>query len=176
MKSNKSAVRYAKALLELSLEHNKVELIEADILQLLKVAHETHDFQVFLNSPLINIDKKIAVIKQIFPEFNKTTSDFLALVTNNGRESVIIDFAKQFIAQLKAHRGIVPITIISAQQLEESTKQSILSKISGSITGTPEIKEEIDATLIGGFIVRMGDHQIDASVASQLQRLKQQFV
>ena len=66
MKSNKSAVRYAKALLELALEHNKVELIEADILQLLKVAHETHDFQVFLNSPLINIDKKIAVIKQIF--------------------------------------------------------------------------------------------------------------
>lgn len=176
MKSNKSAVRYAKALLELALEHNKVELIEADILQLLKVAHETRDFQVFLNSPLINIDKKIAVIKQIFPEFNKTTSDFLALVTNNGRESVMIDIAKQFIAQLKAHRGIVPITIISAQQLEESTKQSILSKISGSITGTPEITEEIDATLIGGFIVRMGDHQIDASVASQLQRLKQQFI
>ena len=55
-------------------------------------------------------------------------------------------------------------------------KQSILSKISGSITGTPEITEEIDATLIGGFIVRMGDHQIDASVASQLQRLKQQFI
>jgi len=64
MKSNKSAVRYAKALLELALEHNKLELIEADILQLLKVAHETHDFQVFLNSPHIKIDKKIEIIKQ----------------------------------------------------------------------------------------------------------------
>ena len=88
----------------------------------------------------------------------------------------MIDIAKQFISQLKAQRGIVPITIISAQQLEESTKQSILSKISAAIAGTPEITEEIDADLIGGFIVRMGDHQIDASVASQLQRLKQQFV
>lgn len=176
MKSNKAAVRYAKALLELATEHNKVELIEADILQLLKVSNEAHDFQIFLNSPLINIDKKIAVIKQIFPDFNQTTVDFLSLVTNNGRETVMIDIAKQFIAQLKAQRGIVPITIISAQQLEESTKQSILSKISAAITGTPEITEEIDADLIGGFIVRMGDHQIDASVASQLQRLKQQFV
>ena len=176
MKSNKSAVRYATALLELATEHNKVELIEQDILQLLKTAEEVHDFQVFLNSPLINIDKKIAVIKQIFTDFNQTTIDFLSLVTQNGRETVMIDIAKQFISLLKAQRGIVPITIISAQQLEDNTKQSILSKISAAITGTAEITEQIDADLIGGFIVRMGDHQIDASVASQLKRLKQQFV
>ena len=88
----------------------------------------------------------------------------------------MIDIAKQFMSKLKAHRGIVPITIVSAQQLEEGTKASILSKISAAITGTPEITEQIDATLIGGFIVRMGDHQIDASVANQLKRLKQQFV
>lgn len=176
MKSNKSAVRYATALLELAIEHNKVELIEADILHLLSTANEAHDFQVFLNSPLINIDKKIAVIKEIFKDFNQTTLDFLALVTNNGREGVMIDIAKQFMSKLKAHRGIVPITIVSAQQLEEGTKASILSKISAAITGTPEITEQIDSTLIGGFIVRMGDHQIDASVANQLKRLKQQFV
>jgi F-type H+-transporting ATPase subunit delta len=176
MKSNKSAVRYATALLELAIEHNKVELIESDILQLLAVANDAHDFQIFLNSPLINIDKKIAVIKQIFKDFNQTTIDFLSLVTNNGRESVMLDIAKQFMSQLKAHRGIVPITIISAQQLEESTKQSILAKISSSVAGTPEITEQIDPELIGGFIVRMGDHQIDASVANQLKRLKQQFV
>jgi F-type H+-transporting ATPase subunit delta len=176
MKSNKSAVRYATALLELAIEHNKVELIESDILQLLKTAEEVHDFQVFLNSPLIIIDKKIAVIKQIFTDFNQTTIDFLSLVTQNGRETVMIDIAKQFVSLLKAQRGIVPITIISAQQLEDHTKQSILSKISAAITGTAEITEQIDADLIGGFIVRMGDHQIDASVATQLKRLKQQFV
>jgi len=112
MKSNKSAVRYATALLELAIEHNKVELIEQDILQLLKTAEEVHDFQVFLNSPLINIDKKIAVIKQIFTDFNQTTIDFLSLVTQNGRETVMIDIAKQFVSLLKAQRGIVPITII----------------------------------------------------------------
>jgi F-type H+-transporting ATPase subunit delta len=129
-----------------------------------------------LNSPLIIIDKKIAVIKQIFTDFNQTTIDFLSLVTQNGRETVMIDIAKQFVSLLKAQRGIVPITIISAQQLEDHTKQSILSKISAAITGTAEITEQIDADLIGGFIVRMGDHQIDASVATQLKRLKQQFV
>jgi F-type H+-transporting ATPase subunit delta len=176
MKSNKSAVRYATALLELAIEHNNVELIEKDILQLIQTAEEVHDFQVFLSSPLIITDKKIAILKQIFKDFNPTTLDFLSLVANNGRESIMIVIANQFISLLKAHRGIVPITIISAQQLEESTKQSILSKISATISGTPEITEQIDAELIGGFIVRMGDHQIDASVANQLKRLKQQFV
>jgi F-type H+-transporting ATPase subunit delta len=176
MKSNKSAVRYATALLELAIEHNKVELIEADILQLLKTAEEVHEFQVFLSSPLIITDKKIAILHQIFKDFNQTTLDFLSLVANNGRESIMVFIANQFMSLLKAHRGIVPITIISGQQLEESTKASILSQISASIKGTAEITEQIDANLIGGFIVRMGDHQIDASVASQLKRLKQQFV
>ena len=100
----------------------------------------------------------------------------MSLVAKNGRESIMVVIAQQFISLLKAHRGIVPITIISAQQLEEGTKQSILAKISATITGTPEITEQIDADLIGGCIVRMGDHQIDASVANQLKRLKQQFV
>ena len=176
MKSNKSAVRYATALLELCIEHNKVELIEADILQLIQTAEEVHDFQVFLSSPLIITDKKISILNQIFKDFNQTTLDFLSLVANNGRESIMIDIAKQFNSLLKTHRGIVPITIISAQQLEEATKSSILAQISGSINGTPEISEQIDAALICGFIVRMGDHQIDASVANQLKRLKQQFV
>lgn len=176
MKSNKSAVRYATALLELCIEHNKVELIEADMHQLVQTAEEVHEFQVFLSSPLIITDKKISILKQIFKDFDQTTLDFLSLVANNGRESIMIDIAKKFNSLLKTHRGIVPITIISAQQLEEATKSSILVQISGSINGTPEITEQIDAELIGGFIVRMGDHQIDASVANQLKRLKQQFV
>jgi len=176
MKSNKSAVRYATALLELAIEHNKVELIESDILQFVQTAEEVHDFQVFLSSPLIITDKKISILNQIFKDFNQTTLDFMSLVAKNGRESIMVVIAQQFISLLKAHRGIVPITIISAQQLEEGTKQSILAKISATITGTPEITEQIDADLIGGFIVRMGDHQIDASVANQLKRLKQQFV
>jgi len=176
MKSTKSAVRYAKALLELALDQDKLAPIEADMLQLIKLADEANDFQIFINSPLIQIEKKIAVIKEIFKDFNETTLKFLELVTSNGRESAMIEIAKQFIAQLMAHRGIVPVTIISAQQLEEKTKAEILSKINGVVNGTPLITEEVDASLIGGFIIRMGDQQIDASVASQLQHMKQQFV
>jgi F-type H+-transporting ATPase subunit delta len=176
MKSTKSAGRYAKALLELALDQDKLALVEADMLQLIKMSEEVHDFHVFINSPLIQIDKKVAVIHSIFKDFNEVTLKLLALVTNNGREGAMIEIAKQFIAQLMSHRGIVPVTIISAQQLEDNTKAEILSKINSVVKGTPLITEEVDASLIGGFIIRMGDQQIDASVATQLQRMKQQFV
>ncbi|MEN9743984.1 MAG: hypothetical protein RLZZ65_1789 [Bacteroidota bacterium] len=176
MKSTKSAVRYAKALLELALDQNKVDLIEADMQQLINTADEVHDFQVFINSPLIPIDKKVAAIQTIFKDFNEITLKFLELVTNNGREGAMIDIARQFNVLLMAHKGIVPVTIISAQPLQENTKAEIMAKINGVVKGTPKITEEVDASLIGGFIIRMGDQQFDASVASQLQRMKQQFV
>jgi F-type H+-transporting ATPase subunit delta len=176
MKSTKSAGRYAKALLELALDQNKIEVIESNMQQILTVAEEAHDFQVFLNSPLIKVDKKIEVIKSIFGNFDALSISFLELVSNNGRESYITEIAHSFLNQLKEHRGIVPVTIISAQKLDAKTKEQITSKISASIQGTLEITENVDESLIGGFIVRMGDHQIDASVSNQLNRLKQELV
>ncbi|MDP4761391.1 MAG: ATP synthase F1 subunit delta [Crocinitomicaceae bacterium] len=176
MKSTKSAGRYAKALLELALDQKKIEVIESNMQQILTVAEEAHDFQVFLNSPLIKVDKKIEVIKSIFGNFDALSISFLELVANNGRESYITEIAHSFLNQLKEHRGIVPVTIISAQKLDAKTKEQITSKISASIQGTLEITENVDESLIGGFIVRMGDHQIDASVSNQLNRLKQELV
>lgn len=176
MKSTKSAVRYAKALLELALDQNKIEVIEGNMEQILTVAADAHDFQVFLNSPLIKVDKKIEVIKSIFGNFDALSLSFLELVANNGRESLITEIATAFLGQLKEHRGIVPVTIVSAQALDAKTKEQITAKIKAAVQGTLEITETIDETLIGGFIVRMGDHQIDASVSNQLNRLKQELV
>ncbi|MEY4288006.1 MAG: hypothetical protein RLZZ30_94 [Bacteroidota bacterium] len=176
MKSTKSAGRYAKALLELALDQNKIEVIEGNMEQILTVAADAHDFQVFLNSPLIKVDKKIEVIKSIFGNFDALSLSFLELVANNGRESLITEIATAFLGQLKEHRGIVPVTIVSAQALDAKTKEQITAKIKAAVQGTLEITETIDETLIGGFIVRMGDHQIDASVSNQLNRLKQELV
>jgi F-type H+-transporting ATPase subunit delta len=176
MKSTKAAGRYAKALLELALDQQKIEVIENNMQQIITVANEAHDFQVFLSSPLIKVDKKLEVIKSIFGNFDALSISFLEMVATNRRESLITEIASAFLSQLKEHRGIVPVTIISAKPLDAQTKAQITSKISASINGTLEITENLDESLIGGFIVRMGDHQIDASVSNQLNRLKQELV
>ena len=175
MKSTKSASRYAKALLELAIEQQKLESIESNMSRILAAAKETNEFQVFLDSPVINIDKKVAVLNSLFGEFEPLTLSFLALITKNGRERLITEIAQSYISQVKEFKGIIPISITSARKLDEATKATILAKINASVTGTLEITELIDESLIGGFIVTMGDKQIDASVASQLARMKQEL-
>ena len=175
MKSAKSASRYAKALLELAVDQQKVDVIESNMQRILSAAKETNEFQVFLNSPIINIDKKIDVLNKLFGEFEPLTLSFIALITKNGRERLITEIAQSYISQVKEFKGIIPISITSARKLDEATKATILAKINASVTGTLEITELIDESLIGGFIVTMGDKQIDASVVSQLARMKQEL-
>ena len=175
MKGSKIAGRYATALLELSIEQNKVDQVLADMKYLLEVNNETRDFQLLLDSPIVKGDKKIAIFDELFGQFEEVSTSFVKLITNNGRESYLPTIAEAFDAQVKEHRGIVPITIISAVPLANSTKEIILEKVEKGVNGKLEVTELIDSSLIGGFIVRMGDKQIDASVASQFNDLKQRL-
>lgn len=175
MKSTKAASRYAKALLELAIENKKVDVIANDMKHLSSVCAENSDFIKFLNSPVVRADKKIAIFSEIFGQFDQVTTLFVNLIFSNRREFLFAEIASSFNDQVKAYKGIVPITITSASPLTGSTKEAILSKIRGSVKGELEITEEIDAELIGGFIVRMGDNQIDASISNQLNNLKQRL-
>ncbi len=175
MKGTKAASRYAKALLDLAIENNMVDQVAADMKYLSEVSGETKEFIVFLNSPVIKSDKKIDVLNEIFGQFEELTRRFVNLVTKNRRESLLPEIAHSFDAHVKEYKGIVPVTLISAVQLDGSTKDQILSKLNGMVKGQLEVTEKIDADLIGGFVVRMGDTQIDASVSRQLNDLKQRL-
>lgn len=175
MKSSKVATRYAQALIELSIEQNNLEAISADMNYFTEVCEANRDFEVMLESPIVKADKKIAVINAIFEQFHPLSKSFAELITRNGREAMLPQIAIAFNDLLKAHNGILPITLVSAKPLADSVKKSILAKVQGSVEGKLEVTELIDEALVGGFIVRMGDFQIDASVASQLGQLKQRL-
>lgn len=175
MKSTKSASRYAKALLELAIEQNNLDKIAADMAYIAKVNAEEKDFQILLNSPVVKADKKIAIFREIFHNFDQLTNLFIDLITKNRRENLLAVIAASFEAQLKAYKGIVPVTLISAAPLSNTAKDAILGKLKSSVKGQLEINEIIDKDLIGGFIVRMDDKQIDASIASQFNNLKQRL-
>ncbi len=172
MKGTKVATRYAKSLMELALDQNKLDQVAGDMNYLLETS-ENHDFELFLNNPIVKSDKKIDIYKELFGQFEDLTSNFINLITKNGREAYLPEIAQAFDSLLKEHKGIVAVTLISAVKLEDSTKKAILAKIDNYVDGTIELKEKIDASLIGGFIVKIGNKQIDASVATKLNKLKQ---
>lgn len=175
MKNTAVASRYAKALLELAVELNKVDSVAGDMNYLLTVSEASYDFELLVLSPVIRTDKKIGIFEKIFEQFEDVSMSFVKLITKNRRESLLPAIAESFGRQVLEHKGIVPVTIKSAQKLDNQTLELILGKIDNSIQGTPQIEEIIDEELIGGFVVQMGDTRIDASVSSQFANLKQRL-
>ena len=171
MASTKSAARYAKALLDLTLEKGWVEAVEKDLIRFVQVVKESNDFRIFLNSPVVRDDKKIAIYQQVFEGFNPVTMQFFTLVTKNGREQLLPEIAAQFERQLMKNRGIVSGSIVSATPLTEKTKQEILDRIAPAFEGSLQLSESVDSSLLGGFVIRIEDKQIDASVANKLKEL-----
>ncbi len=176
MKSTKIATRYALALLELATEQNCIAAVKNDMEYLVATSNENPDFLAFLKSPIINPDKKQSVLEEIFNAFETLSSKFVALITKSRRESDLPEIAASFLAQLKEKQGIVPITITSAVALTEETKNHILDKVGAITKGELEVSEKVDASLIGGFVVNMGDFRLDASTDSQLTRLRQELL
>lgn len=172
----KVAGRYAQSLVELANEMQNTDAVLKDMELLLATTNGNKDFHVFLNSPLIKADKKNSIFDKLFGGFQEVTIKFIHLLTKNKREMILPVIAEEFIAKLNEIRGIVPITLTSAVKLDEGVKATILEKLNKSIKGSIELTEKVDESLIGGFVVRMGDTRIDASIAHQLNEMKQRLI
>jgi len=117
----------------------------------------------------------VSIFNQIFDYFDELSLAFVALITKNGRENILVEIAASFQDQLKAHKGIVPVTMVSSKKLDEATVAAILAKVKPAVKGEIELTEKIDEEILGGFVVKIGNTQVDASVANQLKNLKQRL-
>ncbi|MGB0933048.1 MAG: ATP synthase F1 subunit delta [Lishizhenia sp.] len=175
MKGTKAASRYAQALLELATENSKVDVVQTDMNTLLSVVNENREFENLLKSPIVKADKKISIFNAVFNGFDQISTSFVTLIVKNRRENILPQIAMAYKAKLQELKGIVPITITTASKLDDSVRAQILANIERSVKGTLEVEEKIDESLVGGFVVRMGDTQIDASVSRQFKDLKQRL-
>lgn len=173
MSVTRVAYRYAQALLDLSTEQNSLDKVKADMMQLSNVCKESKEFSNLLSSPIIDSKKKTEIFSAIFEsKMEKISLDFMNLILKNSREDILRQIADAFINLYKKSKNIMDVTVISATKLDDKTRATIEAKIKANFEGTIELTEKIDPALIGGFIVRIDDQQIDASIANQLTNLK----
>lgn len=177
MSVNKIASRYAKSLLDLAVEQNKLDTVLEDIKGFAK-ASENRDLELLLKSPIVNTEKKLNVIKAIFEgKIDELTMAFLNIVTKKGREAALPEIAQAFIQKYQAYKKISKIVITTAQKMGEAEFAKVKAKLMASdITEENlEIETKIDPSIIGGFVLELGDKLYDASVAQKLEQLKKQF-
>jgi len=176
MIETKVSRRYAKSLLVLANEKGALEDVNRDMKLIHAVGSENRDLELLLVSPVIQSDKKLNVLRQVFAnKLNALTLAFIEIVVRKGREKYLLQIAKEFAGQYREFKGIQSAEIISAVGLDDTLRKQVYDIVKNSTKSEVELTERVDDKLIGGFILRLGDKQFDASVASSLRKLTQTF-
>jgi F-type H+-transporting ATPase subunit delta len=176
MNDSKISVRYAKALFESAKEENILDQVRKDMEDVRSIA-TLPDFLYLLLSPIIKESQKCAAIDAMFKEgFHPKSLALLNMVVKNGRELYIPAIARNYIDQYKKFTGVRTATFSSASSVDEKVKKEIEVIIKKALNTSVELKTTINKDLIGGFIIRVDDLQYDASVASNLKKIKKQLL
>jgi F-type H+-transporting ATPase subunit delta len=176
MQGTRVAARYAKSFIDLALEQGVLENAYEDMKLVAEVSKTNHDFVSFLKSPVIKTDKKQEVLKSIFGgKVNKVTDAYIQLITAKKREIYLPEIAEEFINQYNQKKQILTAVVTTASGIDDATRKQVLNLIKGASQSEVVLEEKINKDIIGGFIIRVGDKQIDASISRKLNNLRRNF-
>lgn len=178
MSAIKLSSRYAKALIDLAIEKGQLEEVYADILLFKETLKISRDFRLMLKSPIISSDRKEKVIDAIMlGKINKITIEFKKILVRKGREMHIEEICNAFVHMYNEHKHITPVSIRSAVKLSDEAVEKILAKakLNGDLENV-QVTTHVDESLIGGFVLKYGDKQYDASLSEKLNDVRQGFV
>ena len=177
MSVQRIASRYAKSLLDLSVEQEKLERVNEDMLAISKLMAQ-RDFQSMIKSPIIQASKKDSIIRAALGgKLDDLSLGFILLLINKGRERLLKEIAIEFASQYKRFKGISSFKIISAAPLSSEQVEAITKKLQkqGLCQEKVEIETQVKEDLIGGFIVEFDDLVYDASVKNTLSQTAKNF-
>ena len=177
MPNPRLASRYAKSLIDLSIEKGQLETIFGDMQWLEAVCKGSHDFVMLLKSPVIKADKKEKIVEAVTKgHTGEITSAFIRLMIRKSRESYLPEVVTAFIKQYKANKNIYTVKLTTASALSEELKNAIIKQIqSTTVMQKIEMETSVNEDLIGGFVLQAGDKLVDASIAYDLKNIAKQF-
>lgn len=171
------ATRYAKSLIGLAIERNELETVYADINWLQSVTKTNRDFVNVLRSPVIPAATKKRIIEAVTGgNISTMTASFLTILITKGREINLPEILQAFITQYKEFKNIHIVRLTTATAIDDATRKEIVErvKVSGAYENI-ELDEKVDADIIGGFILQVGDKLVDASISYDLKAISRQF-
>ncbi len=175
MLTSKVAKRYAQGLLDFTQESGNTEAVFGEMKDVVKIMSESKELNQFLNTPFIDARKKEAVALEIFKSFSTVAQNIIRLVIKQGRESQLKNIAQEFINKVEDIKGTQRITLVTATKLSEQNIQKIIADSKMVNVSNYDLETIIKPEILGGYILRVGDQQIDASVKSKLNHIKKEF-
>ncbi len=171
------ATRYAKSLIDLSIERGQLEQVFADMQLLQQICKGNRDFVNLLRSPVVNADTKTKIVKAVTTgKISELTDSFITLLIRKTRESTLPEISSAFIHQYKQHKNIHTVNLTTAVAINDSVRNAILEQVKkASGFDKIELDEKVNEDIIGGFVLQIGDKLVDASISYDLKEIAKQF-
>jgi F-type H+-transporting ATPase subunit delta len=177
MADSRVASRYVKSLLGLAVQQGVLEAVHNDMQFFDKVCHSNRDFVLMLKSPVIRHEKKKEILHKLFSgRVHALTMSIIDILTKKNREPLLPAIATEFHNAYNVYKGVGKASIISAIPVDDHLRSELVAIVKKlSNMKVVEMEEKVDKDLIGGFVLNVGDRQIDASIKNKLKNLKNKF-
>ncbi|PIB33334.1 ATP synthase F1 subunit delta [Gaetbulibacter sp. 5U11] len=179
MAGERAAIRYAKAVLSLATDNNTTDVVNNDMELINNTVAQSKDLKDMLYSPVISSSIKKSALLEVFKGINPATVNLIDTLITNKRTDLLPEVASKFITLYEQQKGSQIATVTTAVPLTEALEAKVLAKVLAKVkevTGKDAaIKNIVDESILGGFILRVGDTQYNASIANQLSKLKREF-
>lgn len=175
MVQTRAAIRYAKAVLDLAKEQKSASSVNEDMQSIANAVGASKELNDMLHSPVIPIATKKSALLAVFTGLQKLSINLIDTLIENKRIYILGGVAEKYSELFDKEQGTQVATVTTAVPLTEELKKLVLVKVKELTGKDAELTNVIDENILGGFILRVGDLQYDASIANKLSKLKREF-
>ncbi|WP_372774703.1 ATP synthase F1 subunit delta [Mangrovibacterium sp.] len=173
MDQSKITVRYAKAFFTLAKEKNQLDSLKKDIELIFSLCQESDDFRHLLQSPVVKTSQKLTFMQAVFTKkIDLLTLKFLELITSNKREIHLPGICRNVLNLYRQDQGIKSAIVTTATELNATIFAQVKELLEVELKSPIELSKQVNPDLIGGFIIRIDDQQVDTSIATQLRKVR----
>src|SRR5690606_18920101 len=172
---SRAAIRYARAILDIAHDKGVAMEVNNDMLSIASTARENAELREFLMSPTTSSEAKQGAMLEVFSGINDVTTSLFRLLLENKRFEILASIATEYSKLFEEMNGVQIATVTTAIPMDEEMEAKVSAKILTFSNKKIVIENIVDPSIIGGFILRIGDQQYNASVANKLNDLKREF-
>ena len=171
----REAMTKAKAILDMANSNGQAATVNNDMKSIATAVAESEELKNFLVSPVIKGDVKISALSEIFASVQSETKGLFRLLLENKRFEILPEVASQYNALFDEMNGVETAKVTTAFPLTPELEAKVLAKIKEFSNKTITLVNTVDPSILGGFVLRIGDKQYNASIANRLRELKREL-
>jgi F-type H+-transporting ATPase subunit delta len=175
MAGTRAAIRYAKAILDLANSIGIADVVNKDMQTIATTVSGNLELSTFIQNPTINVGVKESVLLEVFAGINGVTKGLFHLLFENKRFEILLVITQEYSKLFDESMGVQVANVTTAFPMDAALEAKVLAKIATLSDKKITIETNVDPSIIGGFILRIGDQQYNASVANRLQVLKREL-